>query len=62
VALEHRDDPAALQMLRAVAGRGLSLRSFGAGRALERHGRALAKALVTAGRVVSSSKTGDSLD
>lgn len=45
VAVECRDEPACLQMLRAVAGEGHSLRTFGGGRAFARHLAALKRAL-----------------
>lgn len=56
VAVNLRNEPASLQMLRAIAGEGKSLRSFGAGRALERHAKALAAALNTAGAVLGAIK------
>ncbi len=39
------DEPACLQMLREIVGAGKSLSAFGEGRAVERHGNALARAL-----------------
>jgi hypothetical protein len=45
VALECRDEPACLQMLRAVVGERVSLSALGEGRAFERHAKALARAL-----------------
>ena len=48
VAVECADEPACLQMLRAVVGEGMSVSSFGEGRAYTRHLKALVRALETA--------------
>jgi hypothetical protein len=45
IALECRDEPTALQMLREVVGARKSLSAFGEGRAFERNAKALARAL-----------------
>jgi hypothetical protein len=45
VALQCRDEPACLQMLRGVIGNGVNLSAFGAGRAFARHLDALTRAL-----------------
>ena len=47
VAVLCRDEPACLQMLREVVGARKALSVFGEGRAVERHGKALARALRT---------------
>lgn len=47
VAVHCRDEPACLQMLREVVGARKALSAFGEGRAVERHGKALARALRT---------------
>lgn len=47
VAVHCRDEPACLQMLREVVGARKALSVFGEGRAVERHGKALARALRT---------------
>lgn len=48
IALECRDEPAALQMFRGVIGEGKALSSFGKGRAFERNLSALVRALTSA--------------
>lgn len=45
VAVACHDEPACLQMLREIVGAGKALSAFGEGRAVERHGAALARAL-----------------
>lgn len=45
VALECKDEPACLQMLRAVVGEGVVLSAFGRGRAFQRHLAALLRAV-----------------
>lgn len=52
VAVQCRDEPAALQMLREVAGHGKALSVFGRGRAFDRHLTALKRALDVADKLI----------
>ena len=52
VAMECRDEPVALQMLRWVARQGHAISAFGKGRAFARHPDALVRALDVAERVI----------
>lgn len=57
IAVRCLDEPASLQMFRAVLSEGHFVSSFGEGRALERHSRAFARALDVAADVFADART-----
>ncbi|WP_332763957.1 hypothetical protein [Phenylobacterium sp.] len=57
IAVDCRDEPASLQMFRAVIGRNIPLSAFGLRDAFDRHVAALKRALAVADRFSSATKT-----